>query len=324
MPPDIILCSLPTLELAIVATQYGKRHGVPVVIDIRDLWPDLFLEFMPRWLRPLARVAMLPMRRQARRACRDAYAITGNSPGFVDWGLSLAGRPAGPLDRHFPFGYAIEPLAEAERSRATAYWQEQGVVPDGGEFLICFFGTMGHQFDLETVVDAARLLEAEGRPARFVLCGTGESLPALRDRAKGCRSVLFPGWVGKAEIRVLMEMANVGLAPYINHIGFASNLPNKPIEYLAGGLPILSSLRGYLEGFLEQFGCGVTYEEGNAASLRDLVVQIRDNSQLAQEMAKNAEIAFKGRFEADAVYGAMIQYLEEVVAAYRAAHRQKA
>lgn len=121
-----------------------------------------------------------------------------------------------------------------------------------------------------------------------------------------------------------MEMANVGLAPYVNHIGFASNLPNKPIEYLAGGLPILSSLRGYLEGFLEQFGCGVTYKEGSAASLRDLVAQISDNSQLAQEMAKNAKIAFKGRFEADAVYGAMIAYLEEVVAAYRAEHGQTA
>ena len=38
--PDVILSSYPTIELCDEAVQYGTRHNVPVLLDIRDLWPD--------------------------------------------------------------------------------------------------------------------------------------------------------------------------------------------------------------------------------------------------------------------------------------------
>src|SRR6266404_1607534 len=37
--PDIVFCSLPTLELAEEAAIYGRENRVPVVIDVRDMWP---------------------------------------------------------------------------------------------------------------------------------------------------------------------------------------------------------------------------------------------------------------------------------------------
>lgn len=40
--PDIIYVSFPTIELAREAILYGKKNQVPVVVDIRDLWPDIF------------------------------------------------------------------------------------------------------------------------------------------------------------------------------------------------------------------------------------------------------------------------------------------
>jgi len=47
--PDVVLCSYPTIELSLVATKYGKRKNVPVIIDVRDLWPDNFLDMVPMW-----------------------------------------------------------------------------------------------------------------------------------------------------------------------------------------------------------------------------------------------------------------------------------
>lgn len=314
--PDVILCSLPTLELVAAATRYGRRYCVPVVVDVRDLWPDLFIEFAPSWAHSFVKIALGPMRAQARRGCRDAFAITGSSPEFVAWGLRYAGRPAGCFDRHFPFGYMTAPLEEAERERALAFWRNFDLVAGSGNFVVAFFGTMNSQFDLDTVVDAALLLSAEGRPVRFVLCGTGERAEALKARAHGDRAVVFPGWVGKAEIRTLMEMAQAGLAPYRNHVGFMGNLPNKPIEYLAGGLPVVSSLTGYLADFLKREGCGVIYPEGNARALRDTLVRFLDNPDLLKFMANNARRVFADQFEASKVYGGMIDYLQEVSVAF--------
>src|SRR5439155_9149672 len=45
--PDIIVCSLPTLELSDAATRFGGEHGIPVVLDVRDLWPDIFVDVLP-------------------------------------------------------------------------------------------------------------------------------------------------------------------------------------------------------------------------------------------------------------------------------------
>jgi len=40
VPPHIILCTLPTIDLYFATTIYGKKVRVPVVLDIRDMWPD--------------------------------------------------------------------------------------------------------------------------------------------------------------------------------------------------------------------------------------------------------------------------------------------
>src|SRR5579875_3157376 len=42
-PPDVILSAWPTIELSTASVNYGRRTGVPVIIDIRDLWPDIFV-----------------------------------------------------------------------------------------------------------------------------------------------------------------------------------------------------------------------------------------------------------------------------------------
>lgn len=318
--PDVILCSLPTLELSVAATRYGLRHGLPVIIDIRDLWPDVMIEMLPAWLRGLARLVALPMQMQARRACRAAFALTANSPPFLEWGLQRAGRSGASRDRVFPFGYVTTTPSESVLFAARQRWQEFGLEEGGGAFVACFFGTMGHQFDLETVIDAALQLEQEGRDFLFVLCGVGEQLEGLKARAGNSRNILFPGWVGKVEIHVLMRIASVGLAPYRNHAGFVGNLPNKPIEYMAGSLPVISSLGGYLSDFLAQKDCGVTYADGDAKALRDTLRCLSEDRDRLNRMAANAHKTFIQQFDAEKVYGDMSAYLRDMATAYPSGH----
>ena len=317
--PDLILCSLPTLELAVAATRYGNRSGVPVVIDVRDLWPDIVLELAPAWARPMWNGLLLPVWRQARVACRTATAICASSPRFVDWGLRHANRARTVLDRDFPFGYATFAPEADKLTAANDFWRSQGVAPDGNGFIACFFGTMGDQFDLETVIEASRLLENRGIPIQVVLCGAGPRLELLKQQARGLASVRFPGWVGAAEIWVLMRRASVGLAPYLDNAGFADNYPNKTIEYLSAGLPVVSSLRGYFRELLDQYGFGVSYTSGSPQELADALAAIFSNPVLRAGMSRRAHAVFQEHFEAGKVYGAMIDYLIEVTKHYSAA-----
>ena len=48
--PDLILSSIPTSELSLEATKLGRKNNIPVILDIRDLWPDVFLDVLPKFL----------------------------------------------------------------------------------------------------------------------------------------------------------------------------------------------------------------------------------------------------------------------------------
>ncbi len=53
--PDIIVASLPAHDLAYEAVRFGAQQKIPVIVDVRDPWPDVFLSGLPPWASLLAR-----------------------------------------------------------------------------------------------------------------------------------------------------------------------------------------------------------------------------------------------------------------------------
>jgi glycosyltransferase involved in cell wall biosynthesis len=286
---------------------------VPTALDVRDQWPDLFLDRAPRLARPLGRAALIPYYRMSGAAFRRATAVLGTSQEFVEWGLRRGGRRAGELDRDFPFGYAPPRTSASELEAARKFWRELGIGVDSNVPVVCFFGSLNHHFDFATVFDAARRLA--GRQAvQWVLCGDGERLAEFRRQAVDIPGVVLPGWVNGPQIWALMERASFGLAPYVASANFLDNIANKPIEYLAGGLPILSSLGGgALDRLLSDHACGVSYA-GDASRLADAVAAsiARPADHLSQK--QNARRMFAEKFEAARVYGDLADHLASLVA----------
>jgi len=200
---------------------------------------------------------------------------------------------------------------------AEKFWGKHGVSENNNEFTACYFGVLSRQRELETVIEAARRLKKLNKPLRFVLCGSSDNLSYYKELAKGCENVIFPGWIGKAEIRTLMIMSSVGLAPYPSNKNYIANIPYKPSEYLSAGLPIVSSLKGALEELLRTHNCGVTYENGNADELVSILITLYENPERLKEMSKNAYALYKEKFVAEKVYDEMISYLESVCANYQ-------
>lgn len=309
--PDVILCSLPSLELAREAARYGRERGVPVITDVRDLWPDVMVDLAPAPLRWLARVLTASLRADARAACRDATTIVGLTDAYRDWGLVQAGRGATDQDRVFPVAYSDERPTDTAAAKAEAYWDGLNVGTSPDAFVICFFGFLGVQFELEPVIDAARLLRAQNIPVQFVICGDGESRARLQDAAARLDNVLFPGWIDAPEIWALMQRSKLGLAPYVDSENFRKNVPNKIAEYFSAGLPVLTNLEGRVRELLKKNDCGYFYSHGAAGELADAVLSaIRDPATLARR-SQNAAALFASSFSADRIYADFASYLEE-------------
>jgi glycosyltransferase involved in cell wall biosynthesis len=315
-PPDIIHCSLPTLELSALATRFASKRNIPIVLDIRDLWPEIMVQVFPSWAKPAARLLLWPMFWSRKKSCARASAISGITQAFVQKGLWYAGRAANPFDRDFPHGYPNKKPDESSIRAAYEFWKALGIEPNDYRFVVCYFGGFTRRSELHTVIRSACRLYELGRDIRFVICGTGEILEQCKQWARGCGNVLFPGWVGSAEIWTLMQMSSVGVEPYPSDEDFVASIPNKAIEYLAGGLPIVSSVKGVLEDMLAKQDCGVTYENENHEQLASIISDLYENPARVRKMSRNASAIFQEKFMAEKVYADMSEYLEALAEEY--------
>ena len=307
--PDIIVASLPSLELSAAAVWLGKRFSVPVVVDVRDLWPDIFLDVLPPLSRIPARVLLAPWATMARYALSNASAITGITEEFVSWGVARARRPRGLLDQTYPLAYPQSvPTAEAQWA-SFAFWKSKGVRSNDA-LVACFFGSLGKQFELDTLLDAAVLLHARNIPVQVVVCGSGEALNDAAPRIAELPNVICPGWVDAAQIWTLLRMSHVGLAPYRTSPSFSMSIPNKVVEYWSAGLPVISSLQGKLAKLLASEQIGFSVPNRDAGGWADALAHCAAAGSTIERMGLRARKLYVEHFTAEVIYEKWIDGLE--------------
>ena len=307
LQPDIILCSFPTIELSLAATKYGKERNVPVVIDVRDLWPDIIVDLFPKKIRWLVEAALFVFFKNTRKVFRECTSIIGVSDGYLRWGLLYAGRKRNINDAVFPLCYKKPVVTDTQFKDAEVKLKDIDV--DSSKIICWFVGMFGKTYNLSTVIDAAHQLDKKSiNNVQFVLSGDGENYSKWFKQAQGLSNVVFTGWVDFPQIAYLMSITDIGLAAYAE--GAPQGLPNKIFEYLCAGVPILSSLKGETETLLTSSGCGLTYNASDTKDfLEKLFILINDND-LRKKMSSNSVSLFRSCFSADEVYARMINFLE--------------
>ena len=299
---------MPTPGLCAVATKYGKYKNIPVVIDVVDMWPDIFLDVFPNWIRPFVKMGLFPLFLKNRILFQKATAIYGVSRTYLDWGIVYSGRAQNKkTDKVFPLGYEELSLNYKQVCSEKKYLQDKGVAFD--KLICCYFGQLESTYDVETILEAATIL----KQTQFVLCGLGSKMNFLLNMAKKLDNVLFLGWVAPTTLNVLMRLSAVGLATYTKNA--PQSLPYKPFEYFSGGLPVISSLHYELEQILSKNDCGLTYEAGDAQSLVNAILYLQNNSEKRAQMGKNARRLFEEKYSADKIYPAMADHMEGIVSA---------
>lgn len=305
--PDLIYCSFPTIDLSYEAVRYGREFQVPVIVDVRDLWPDIFLDPFPSMLHPFIKLALLDYVRKTAYALKHCTAITAVSEGYLNWGLAKGKRQRTAVDKVYPLGYERDEIAATV---GVAFYSKMGLDPS--KITVLFVGTFGQTYQLSTVIEAARQLASENRKdIQFVLTGDGEKMGEWKALANGLSNVIFTGWVGKQELNSLLQLASIGLMAYSK--GAPQGLPNKLFEYMSAGIPILSSLEGETADLLQQHSMGMSYEADGATSLLQCLRTLCDDASLRKQMGQNGLKRFELEFDSSIVYANLVAYLENQI-----------
>ena len=308
--PDIILCALPSIELSYEAVKLAKKHKIPIIIDLRDMWPDIFLDRTKGIMKCLVKPWVSQLKRKMNYICGNATALFGITEGFLEWGLQYAKRKKSNLDGVFSLAYSSEKPNEKVIKEAENFWASLGLSAD--QFVVCYVGSFRPIMEIETLIKAVMPLDI---PYKLVIAGAGDGnrVKAYKKIAKGNNNIIFSGWINKPQIQVLLKMSQVGLAPYRSSRDFVISIPNKPIEYFSAGLPVVSSLKGELAKLLEIKQCGCTYENNDVEALRKILLKLFNDKALRMKISENARALYQERFVAERVYSDMIDRLERIV-----------
>ncbi|MBN1183213.1 MAG: glycosyltransferase [Bacteroidales bacterium] len=308
--PDIIVASFPTMGLCQASIKYGKKNKVPVIIDYRDMWPEVFVEIVPNLLKSLVKLMLFPLFQKTNRVFQDSDGIIAITDEFLHIGLKKANRLKTSSDDVFPLAYLENQFSEEDYLKAKGFWESTGITSSVGTVNICFFGTIGYQFDLETVIQVASLMKSE--PINIIICGTGDKLEKLKSYSVGLHNIKFPGYMSAAEIKALMDISHIGICPYIPKQAFLNSIPGKAIEYFSSGLYVISTLGdGVLGKFLEENEYGSNYSAFNPESLKKCI----ENSICRLSDSKKSDIinCFHKNFNAKSIYTNYLIHLEHIV-----------
>lgn len=303
--PDVIVCAFPLVEVAAWVVDYARARGLPVAVDVRDLWPDAIVEAMPRPLRGLARLALELDFRRTSAIFAAADSVCAMSEGVLDWALGYAGRTRRASDRVIPIGYPQLGAPERRQQKVAALLANLE-----GRPVFVYAGTFGHTYRVETIIAAARLLQEETKSAaHFVLVGDGPRRAEAMTQARSLKNVTFTGWLEQAAVRSLLAEAAAGLLPWAGRPGA---MPNKFFDYLAAGLPVVSSAEGELNQRLRDRGAGETFAVDRPADLvRAVEVLAGDRARRARQAA-SAKEWFESEFAEPLVYRTFADHVEDL------------
>jgi len=263
--PELLVAATPTLSAATAALHLAGRFGARLAIDIQDAWPETFLRLVPRPLAPLGRLALAPLFRAARSLYAAADVVTGVSERY----RAISGRTDYALFYH---GFEQTALP-----RPRAYVAHSRLV---------YLGNLGEGYDLDTVLRAL----AEDEELSLDIAGKGpreQELKALTTELGLSSRVRFHGYLGAAAVHDLLAKSDVGLIPMRDDSWVG--LPYKLADYLAAGLPVVSSLHGECGRLLIERGLGAVYASGSSSGFLEALRSLPTDAPVALPDELNAE-----------------------------------
>jgi glycosyltransferase involved in cell wall biosynthesis len=266
--PDVIVVSSPSPFPILPAERWRRRFGCPLVFEVRDIWPMSLQELVGLSDRHPLVLLLGSLESRAYRAADVVVSVLPDAgPHFVRRGMA-----PGKL-RVIPNGIDAGTLEASQ----TAQVRDGEVAPATSRhrpFIVGYVGTLGIANTIETLIDAARLLQDDGVAIRIV--GQGPHEPVLRQLAAGLNNVRFVGPVAKSDVQATMRGLDAGYVGFhrspLYRLGIA---PNKLVGYMAAERPVLLAADA-ANDLVRDAGCGLTVEPDDPRALADAILRLRD------------------------------------------------
>jgi glycosyltransferase involved in cell wall biosynthesis len=285
--PSTIIVSYPTMLLCLAVVMYAKYNRIKVIVDIRDKWPDIFIPYKP------LRFVLFPLYLIKSYIMKNSICIA-ISPDYYRWAVG-ANTVLEPY---------ILPLSNSNQNfdvtRTLSY---------NKPLVLVFSGTLGLTYSLDSILELHDLLILEGINFRIDICGDGPERVKFERQFEERKFINYLGWINEEELREVLNRAHIGLMFYRPHS--PQGWPNKLIEYLSNGLPIINTLKGETWDLIAEKKLGINIEVSDLKSGSVFLKNLLHDSSAYRNITENCKKCFENQFSVDEVQNKLLSIINE-------------
>lgn len=297
--PDLVYCSVPSLDVALVAAKYAKTNDIRLIIDIQDLWPEAFK--MVFNIPIISKLIFYPMDKMANYIYESADEVIAVSETYLNRALAI--------NKNVKDGKVVflgTELCCFDKAFAANKYQKK----PNNEVWIAYAGTLGHSYDLTSVFDALKILQNNGiANLKFIVMGDGPLKINFEEysRQKGI-SVVFTGRLPYAEMVGMLGVCDIAVNPISK--GAAQSIINKHGDYAAAGLPVVNTQECIeYRNLVNEYQMGLNCNNSDASDLAQKLMLLLEDSELRKRMGKNGRKLAEEKFDRKTTYDAIYKLI---------------
>lgn len=264
-------------DFLVFATCLQRLFGVPVIHDVHDLMPELYME---KFVSGEKHWIVQALKIQERWAGQFASAVITVEERLKDI-LSERGIPR----------KKIHVLMNLPDDRIFAAREMLPPKPQDATFVMVYHGTLARRLGLDIAIEAVSKARSTIPYLELRIIGAGEErerLLKLRDRLNLQDVVKFSeGFVPVEKIPAMIHDADVGLIPLRICKGTDIMLPTKLLEYVTMGIPCIIPKTGtiirYFDEEMVQF-----FEAENIDALAEAIIKLYQDPDRRVTLSHNA------------------------------------
>ncbi len=278
---DVVIATSPQIFCGYAGVWYKRLRRVPLVIEIRDIWPesmDAVGAKIPRlayWLLERIEWAMY-------RSCKRLVTV---GEGYFER-LAEKGVPKEKMSIVMNGTDLAVYYPQPKNDGLLKKWGLEG------KFVVSYIGTVGMACGLDVVLDAAEKLAAkpQGSSVAFVIVGDGAERARLEGEAtrRGLKNVIFTGRQAKKDIPSWVCSSDASLVHLKGSALFTTVMPSKIFESAGCRKPIIMGVDGFAKKLVMEAQAGVDMKPDDANSLVECVEKLVADPKLCQQLGENA------------------------------------
>lgn len=303
-PFDLVLVTSPPLFVGITGLVISKLSRIPLVFEVRDLWPESAIDTGVLTNKPLIKLAYWFENLMYKQSAK----INVLTPAFKQTLLEKKGVPESkiisiPNAADFSLSDHLLPITDRPALRKELGWE--------GKFVIVYVGAHGVANHLEQILETADKLR--DTPAQFVLIGDGMRKNALKQLASEMKlsNVTFLDPVNKEKVFEYIIVADAGASVLKKVDTFKTIYSNKTFDYMGCQTPILMAIDGVSRKLVEDAQAGLYVEPENPEDFAQKIRWMMAHLEETRQMGKNGYEFARAHFYRTALAK---KYLQELLA----------